>query len=369
MYYIVFILVIIGVIKESFTGRRSVKLFNIIFLILTLMSVFRYGQGTDYFSYEHEYKYLIMTWEHIKSGKDSGYLLLVMIGQYIKLPFEYFIGIIASFVMFIWYQFLRKECNFSFLALLLFYVLLFFVNINSAIRNSIAFAVYLYWAYPCLINNKIIKYIFIVILASFFHLSLLILVFLPLFRNIVTNNTRLYIILFSFILMFFGIEWIIPILPSFLRNRIDLYIYSYQVNDNFIYARIIRIFYIIPIIYLIRTQSENSMTWEKYNFFIGTFFFYSLFSFSTDVSSRIFAYCIPFLCIILSRSNLNLTTIRKYIILYYMLILNVIFFKNFVEFSKQGAYDQNISWYNFPYTSIFNKEEVSKIRETTFYIE
>ena len=88
-FILVEILISIAALYEIKSERPQRKVFFAIFILLSFMICFRYGQGSDYYAYEQNYKDVTATGSllvnTLRHGEIGWYVLLV-IGKRLGLP-------------------------------------------------------------------------------------------------------------------------------------------------------------------------------------------------------------------------------------------------------------------------------------------
>ena len=363
MYYIVFFILLFFLIKEIYFGQKvSKKKFDILFLTLTLMSCFRYGQGTDYFSYMFLYQNnAYYDYNYVLSNADFGFYTLYYLGKLFDIPFELLASLISLLTLAMFYHFFKRDCNYSIFSLFIFYCVVWMIYINSALRQGLAMAFFVYFALPNLYSNNYMKYITFVIISSLFHASAISLLFLPIFYNIKSNKLRLYIIIISLVLMFFGSRFLLLMNIGFIMNRISYYLNGE--SETFFLARIVRILYTIPIIILLLNTKSDYV--KRYcNMYIYGLLLYSILSFADALSTRFWGYVLIFLLLIAQTINVDnvLQKLHKQVIEFCLCVLvSLLMFKNFGAFIEQANYDKEVTMFSFPYISIFNKSDANVI--------
>lgn len=104
--------------------RNNKAIFSFLFLFIALLTIFRYGQGQDYFAYNFNYDRIVnrkLSFLDLLIGNEPGFYALQYIGKSINLPFEYFASFIGGVTMAMFYKFFRRHCYSSVFALLFFY--------------------------------------------------------------------------------------------------------------------------------------------------------------------------------------------------------------------------------------------------------
>lgn len=75
------------------TRNKMGKLFSLLYIFLIILSVFRYGSGTDYFAYKYHYYSLPSNIEsviHFDNNMEIGFNLLMYFFNKLNIPFEFF---------------------------------------------------------------------------------------------------------------------------------------------------------------------------------------------------------------------------------------------------------------------------------------
>lgn len=197
------IIAIFFVLCHAYKLKNSSK---IIFFVLLFFCIFRYDVGWDYMSYVNEIK------EGITSINESRYepfsklifYLSSSIGFY---PFTFFFFAFAT--LYLVYKSINLFSENRTLSWLVYYSLpLFFFASLSTIRQSIATAIILF-SYKYLQENKRIKYLISILIASLFHISGIAGLLLWPIIKIPINKKISFIILFASFLFPLYIEKII----------------------------------------------------------------------------------------------------------------------------------------------------------------
>jgi transmembrane protein EpsG len=171
-------------------------LISISFLLIAGFSAIRYHVGTDYGSYE-----LYFNGSYIQKMEPGYHILNVIFYGY---P-NGFYAVIAIATL-LTYFFLFKALNNQGVLFfgLFFYILLFYALTNTFIRQGISAAIFLY-SLRFILQRKFLKYLLLIILASTFHLSSLILIPVYLLNHInLSKKKLLFIIFISTALIFLG---------------------------------------------------------------------------------------------------------------------------------------------------------------------
>ena len=131
--------------------RKSNKIiFEGLFILLTAMAVFRYGQGQDYFGYQLSYDHEVgagYSLADIFSRGDPGFRVTMHYAKLLGVSFEMFASFVGLLTMLLFYVFLKKQCKSSVFAFLFFYCVVWIIYVIGALRQGLAMGVWLCFAY------------------------------------------------------------------------------------------------------------------------------------------------------------------------------------------------------------------------------
>lgn len=349
-------------------------IFKSLFSVLFLMAIFRYGQGQDYFNYEYIYGYIDTITRESLWGlfmfPDIGYGFLNYLFILLDLPYELFMGAFTSITMIMFYLFLKKTCNCSMVALLIFYSIIFMIYPMSASRQGFCMAFFLSIMYPLLEKGNFKKYYLYLFFASTIHLSSIVLGILPIFYKVkITNKLLLMLFFVSFVFVFLKINLFSYIPLSFIQTR--MVTYMEEASSNQILAKIVRFMIVFPLLFIPSSvQKESNVIVMNRILLVVGFFVYGLTSFSELMSSRLWGYFLGFECILLSKlsTKLYLFKHKQLLLIYYVLIVGVLWIKDVNVALEQGKY-KNCNIVSYPYISIFEgKEELEFYRTDKGYV-
>lgn len=361
MYYIIYLIILYGAIKEATTHKINKVLFKISYLWLFLMAIFRYGQGQDYFNYEGIYHQVSVFTSQSFFGifllNDFGYSLLNYIAISLNVPYELFMAIITSITMAMFYSFLKNNCHCSMVGLLVFVSVIYMIYPLSISRQGLTIAFFFCYMYPLLKRNMIKKYIFLTIIISTIHASALIFILFPfVYKYQISQNKIVILFILTLIILLMSKNLMAYIPIQFIQDRMTTYLSD--ASDNQILAKIVRFLLVFPLIILPMHFLKDFNFRNNYKLFLFGFFIYALISFSELASSRLWGYFLGFECIILA--NLSLSKIysktKVTIVLFYILLSVVLWIKDINGAIEQGKYI-NCTILNYPYISIFEGDE------------
>lgn len=371
MYYLIYLIIYITTVKEVLNRRINYLLFFSMYFLLTIMLIFRYGQGQDYFNYQQLYNeigylgdispYLLLT------RPDIGYTILCYVSYSFQLPFFLFVAFIGIVTMYWFYLFFVKYCGKSMLSLFFFYSVIYLIYPFSILRQGIAIAFFVGILLPLIENRKYVKYYIYTVLLSMIHLSAIIMVLFPIMWNAKLSK-KWILLIFSLlsISMLFEIQLFTHIPISFINERVEHYVESS--SNNLIFAKLVRLLIVFPLFFFPnRWLREDSYMLKMRNMLFGGFVVYALLSFSELAASRLWGYFLVFECIMLFRllCQKSFLKFRFFLLSYYILLNNVLWFKDINGFIQQGEY-QNCTILTYPYISLFDNENTLYYYRTYF---
>lgn len=365
MYYVIFI-IILGL---TLSGRKSIPynvrriFFDFIYSIITLMAIFRYGQGQDYFNYEAVFD-SVSTIDKLADTElifltDIGFGIITQLAILCHIPFQVYSGILSLIAMLLFYKFLKEQCDYSFFSLLAFYSVIYLIYPTSALRQALSMGIFFAYMYPLLSRNRFISYYLLGLISVSIHISSFIYFFMPLLKKLANSKRQLIAIYFlSFFFLFFGPNMFSLINISFITERFLSYT-DVSSSGNQILAILVRVFITAPLLFVSARKIQDEKLRESCSMMILGFFIYSMTSFSEIGSSRIWGFFLGFECIMLSKINyFNIHyTLRKKMLIYYTVILCVLWIKDINAIIGQGRY-KNCDMFTYPYISVFEGDQV-----------
>lgn len=186
MYIGVLALLIACVIAEEYMQNEKSKryLFTAMFILMTCMLAFRYGQGTDYEGYRQNYY-------GIDYHSEVGYRILSHALRDIGISFEVFIAIVSAFQMFCIYRAITLHSQYRCLSLAILYPTIYLTYFYSAIRQGILIAFFLGFMVGWLKEKQYKKMFFSIIILSLFHWTALLLIPILLIHKISLRSVYL----------------------------------------------------------------------------------------------------------------------------------------------------------------------------------
>lgn len=354
MYWALWVVMVIGTIKEQKDEKNAKKWFVAIVLIMLVMAALRYGQGTDYFTYELWYN------RQITHGVEIGYVLLTGLLYQAGIPFAGCIAVIAAIEMLCFYVFIQKYSPYKLVSVLLLYPTIYLTYMFSLIRQSLALAVFCGIAIPFLMEKKYIKYCMGVLLAASFHQTALILLVLPIVLKFRYKQLALLTIPAAIVGVGSCLIDLRPLMIWFLGSRGAYYAATWGNTDISIMGIVERTLMIFVIWWASR-QYISGIRDEKTTLNlcrIYTFgYILSLLAVRYQLlSSRLGAYCKITELVLIPRLMVEMDKKTRRIVMGLLILYSFLFlYKNIWSYIVQSGY-QNVSVWTYPWITVFTKE-------------
>lgn len=356
----------------EFSNRKPTRkrLFNFTWLVLTIMLVFRYGQGTDYYEYLITYERVDNEGSFFFNALDHGeigWYILNLVGAKLGLSFYVFNGIISFVDMLMIRQFIIKYSPYNVFSLLIFYPTYYLTGCYSTIRQGLALCVFLGIGISLLVERKTLKYFIMVFFLTLIHTSCIAFAILPFFLDIRKNK---YYLILGAIALLVGLKYI----DTFVNiESVSGYVGS-QVSYAGILVRVILFGIILRLYTLPCLSEEQNAGLEKLLFkicvvgFIISLVFYNSATLSQRLTMPFKAVEMALLPILIYRNQNYLAAIKNKVksqmvsllFVLIILIMNVEFVKNIYSYIEQGNYYSWVTPVDYPYCSVFDQSEIRR---------
>lgn len=338
-------------VLELFNKKYSYYNTWIITAFFILFAGIRYGVGNDYFSYYDNYLGI-----NHGTGTDSTEIIYVLLNK--VLSFE----LIIFFFSFFSFLFLKKAIDYfcpryGVTAYLIFYTFFLITYELHIIRQGLAISMILY-GYKFLFEKKYVNYILIVILASMFHVSSIILLpFIFLVRINITVKIQIIFFVFSLIMLIFQDSIITiyyflatntPILNKYLLVYRQAERSSYGVSSGMILDLLVLLFF------MIKQKTLN----DKENFLFRIFFISVVLTFvlSLDPAALRLTYYFRTVNIFLIPLLFEYFKYKIIPFTFILAISGMYLYITFTAISEYGRGDRNLHYY-----TIFNKYDYHQL--------
>lgn len=369
-YWTMFFILSAGILfQQFFNDSMNRKIYYFLIMVLSGILTFRYGQGTDYFSYKSIFNSIISSKASVFSSSihtEFGFKIIVLLFNRLRFSFEFLIGIFALLSMLLTNKAISKfvSCKYSALSLLLLFPTIYLTYYSSVIRQGLVIALFLGIMLPALLKKSYLCYYLTCFFAISIHYASILLLFVPL---ISLFGRKEFIILFLSALLFLILSIIVD-LWDVLYAKTGFYYFKFsELSVLGVLERLIMVFIIISL-----SKDIDSLPIEI-QFFIKIYFVGYCVSLALGyiplLSHRLTAplkaieiLLIPMLLQIHYQTNES-GTVKKglpLIIIILILYCGVFVAKNINSYIVQQNYI-NTNIFNYPYISIFNKNQILRV--------
>lgn len=209
IYILIILLLLFLTYKYDYRQAKKNRLFwyYIVLVIFILTAGLRYRLGVDSVRYESGYPYLptlseLSGYDFSSSRFAPGYIIFASIARSISSEFVALQLLHAIFVNCVIFWFIKKYSSKIFLAVTLYFIMLYINFMCEIMRESCAVSAFLL-GFPSFVKKKWIKYYFFAFLSFYFHPSAFVafalpILYLPSIRSFFTIGKRTIFILIGF---------------------------------------------------------------------------------------------------------------------------------------------------------------------------
>lgn len=370
VYYLIFLT---GTLFMFIDGRNKL-LYRILFLLILGTAIFRYGVGTDYFAYEHLYESLRSSvLEEYRYPIYNHEMLFRLFGAFLKgqgINFQMYLGSIAIIQLVFINKIIKKNSIKPIQSLFLYFCFFYIVWTFSGLRQGVAIAIGMYYFLEFSKDKNAKKFAVVVVILSSIHLSAAIL--LPLYlliNNRLLTKKNLVIlsaISFGLSLLPMGILFSkLTFLP--LINKAAVYIgTSYSFSSVLDFQSFARLFFLLLVFIhydkLVKVEIMRKIT----NTFIVFLDLYFVLKFSELTAARLSIYGFILIIILLPQIyNLYKIKLNKLVLITSIIVLSLSYLQKDLNAMRVGTLVHQ-DGFLVPYTSIYNREDYTFLRENYF---
>jgi hypothetical protein len=205
---------------NSVKDQKNDKIFVwLVFLCIAFVAMFRYGVGTDFFSYYNGHNWI----NKFKKGdySEPGFTLFSIVCSVLFGNINGAITIGAALVtVFLFIFTINKRAENFPLSIILFILTGVFTGMFNGVRQYLATAV-LFAGHHFIIDKKPIKWLFVVLLASSFHVTAILMFFIYFVCNLKCNWTLVFMYLGMAIVLLFAYESLFNLVGALKQDEID----------------------------------------------------------------------------------------------------------------------------------------------------
>lgn len=376
MFYIAIFLVLLCLSYCEYKGKKFKYLsLETLFVIITVITIFRFGQGTDYFAYEDIYaKTPALTavssiGEVFSANKDIefGYVFIIAIFKTLHLNFEAFCGVSGIITMMLFYSFIKKNAKLPITTFSIFYVFYYLVYVLSGMRQGLAMAIFVGIGIELYKRKKYKEFILLVLITAAIHVSILVTLIVFVLDKL-GDNYKFYGILgiLAILIIYFNFDVaLINLMPDFLSDKLSMYLTDGRASM----VSFINRFTVLALVlfYSYGNEEDKDIVFFK-KLYIFSFVMYVLTMKSMTISTRMTLYFKIFEIILIPNIVMNLLKNNKKfkaLQLYgaSILIVAVLLVKTLNAFLDEGYYKDHVNVIKYPYVTIFNKDRLWDFKE------
>lgn len=262
---LLFIIVSIFLLCGALIPPRSQGIYLFVsFIVLFIMMAYRdLSVGTDTLQYETIFRYIEADYDWVKSAIEPSWALLNSIVVYFGGDFRDFLVLTSLIVLIPIFLIARRYSQNPMFSIFLYYLLYFYFYAFNITRQAVAINIVLL-ALVALIKQKRLYFILLVLVASTFHYSALVILPVLLVNRISSNNAVLISI--TAISMISGL-----LLPSYILSIIKSTIYSYAFNyslGNFFGNFLSLLMYNSLFLFILLTTKDKEIKFKLFFIFI-----------------------------------------------------------------------------------------------------
>jgi len=359
--------------KSHFVNRLYILMFFVFWLIAGL----RYETGVDWPGYTIFFNNIP---DINKLGKiegydefEIGYTLLNSFFRTFTTNVQWLFLFIAFVTNLMLFKTIKKYSNHVFLSLLIYYSTIYFILDMSGIRQCIALNLFLI-SIKYIVDKKFYKYLLLIVLASLFHTTALILIPIYFILNKEFKNwVSIIIICIGLLISFFQISWLSFSLGKF----IDLFyikaitgkLYGYSLREdsrNFGLGFFLNLMIFVFFILNKKRMRNNKMYNIFFNMYIISLFFYYYIWEITEISSRLRMYfSLGNIFIFGYLIDIYRSRLKKYLIYSFVVLFSIFYCSIYVFEMPEGiAYNP---YQNYLISNLFNMKSTANERLSKYY--
>lgn len=298
IYYSIFVTLFVAAFIFDFCkfGQNKIQqtIFWIFAFIIFLLAAFRYETGYDYVSYKNMFAFINNSSENMVNLSNEinieiGFIFLMRLFKYHS--FNLFIIFISFLAIIPKIYFIYKIDKNKFLMLFCYFSSIFLTYDMGIIRQGISLSIILF-SIKYLLNKNIFKFLLIVIIASLFHSTSLIFIFIYILKDkkFSTKFYLLILVISLFIPFFLNTSSLITSL-SFFKGIIQTkttYYTNYYEQTSIILSLFKRVIIMVVFIYYSKYKKNNydRIFWLSINAYILSIVFMSIFNNVAIIATR-----------------------------------------------------------------------------------
>lgn len=369
IYLLIFFICLFGIFHYEIRNKALFlkPYYFLLFVICTLMTGLRYRVGGDALLYENYFfvyptlkNYLYFIEFKNSMNYQPLWILLVAVCKTIN-PDYYFYQFVHSVIFnSVLFWFLWKYSIKPFTCLFILFINLLYLYYGFEIQREILAICCFLLSYGFFKNNKWFYYYGFVILAFFFHISAVILIFLPFFKLIKFSRKFVFLSIIISIPLIIGKTVFYDVLSSLffteaMSERGNVYLGFQFSGSGIVFFYFLRVLVFLPfLLYFAKNRTSDEHNWLLSSFLVLSILSQVLVGFDR-LLNYIYIPLIIFVVDFIYDQTLNINAIKRKILLSGVIVgfSGILLIKLFI--SNYG----NSNYYSvfFPYESVFDKHK------------
>lgn len=347
---------------------RSVEkyMYPILLVILWALLFFRYGQGTDYFAYNYILKNSASLSDIINNPNnvhsEIGFRMLCI---FFNKNFTLFIMFVSTFEMVMLHRFIDRYSDNKLLSLLLFYPTIYMTYFFSALRQGIVIAIFIGFLFRYLEEEEWKKYYILTLVAISMHTVAVVLLFVPLIDKIKEE----YFVKGMIVAVVMGLLMVTPPGVAILNMVPQMSYYAQPSISIFALGERVVCGACIGGLFwanYVKFKDNEVAKWIKI-YFVGIGIYFLFIGFPL-IASRFMIVFKVLEIIIFPRLFSECSKFRNGVLGIILGITLLMTVKNISSYISQGDYYDDVNVINYPYVSIFNKDNIWEYRDKNQYL-
>ncbi|MCD8197609.1 MAG: EpsG family protein [Lachnospiraceae bacterium] len=369
LYLLVFLLLAAGAVLEWFRPQYKNNIYRVCWLLMTALLCLRYGQGTDYITYEAIYNSIPLAVDFSKGYvfgvyPEIGWRLLSALFRAFHAPFWVFTAALGLAEMLLLHRALTKYVPQRTAGLFLAYPVLFLVYMVSGLRQGLAMCLFLGIALPFYLEKRWAAYIVTVLTAAGFHKAGCIWLILPFVYYFSVRIMLAFTALAAvggLLLQIPAVEnTIMAILPSY---HLWQFLCEGEISWFALAERLVSFAVLAGLWFLLRRAGEEleQSTELLLKAYMCGVCLYLLLMQNSYYASR---YAVTFKileCVLVLRLITRKHRIAKAGAIFFLGLTLLMGLKNMNAMIREGFYDSSqVNLLNFPYVSVFRQDQINE---------
>ncbi len=368
LYLLVFLLLAAGAVLERFRPQYKNYIYGVCWGLMTVLLCLRYGQGTDYITYEAIYNSIPLVVDFSSgyffgASPEIGWRLLCALFRAFGAPFWVFTAALGLAEMLLLHRVMTKYTAFRTAGLFLAYPVLFIVYMLSGLRQGLAMCLFLGIALPFYLEKRWFAYVVSILLASSFHKAGYIWLILPVVYYLSTKIMLVLVALSAAVGLFLQIPavraWILKTFPSY---HLWQFLYMGEISHFALAERLISCAVLTALWFLLRKAGEEleQSTELLLKAYLCGLCLYLLLMQNSYYASRYAAVFKVLECVLAVRLLMKERKAAKAAAVFFFGLTLFMGLKNINAMIREGFYDSaQVNLLNFPYVSVFQQDRIN----------